>query len=164
MDGKVEEKITFVTKSQLAAYRIWIMVVAVALTLGLLFRLYLLITQFKFPFDLFIGIVILYKLWRTYVGLKPVEFDREFLYVTEKGYDIIVPLENVKSVEIKSLGGLYKIIFYDRIQSGYEIFFMPSLIYPLDYGKQDAKVNILRSYAEKAKLIKHPRLRNALQS
>ena len=41
-----------------------------------------------------------------------VEFDDEFLYVIQKQQDILIPLENIKDVEIVSLGGVYKITLY----------------------------------------------------
>jgi membrane-bound acyltransferase YfiQ involved in biofilm formation len=38
-----------------------------------------------------------------------VEFDDEFLYVIQKGQDILIPLENIKEVDIKTLGGVYEV-------------------------------------------------------
>jgi hypothetical protein len=34
-------------------------------------------------------------------NVHQVEFDDEFLYVIQKGQDILIPLENIKEVEIK---------------------------------------------------------------
>ena len=47
-----------------------------------------------------------------------VEFDDEFLYVIQKQQDILIPLENIKDVEIVSLGGVYKVTLYAKDQLG----------------------------------------------
>jgi len=105
-----------------------------------------------------------YYIYRVFTGIKHVEFDRRFLYVTESGFDVVVPLDNIKKVEIKNMGGIYKITFFDPIQSGQSLFFKPSLIYPLDFKKQDEKVNRLKAYAWHARKNQEQIPPNALTS
>ncbi len=38
-----------------------------------------------------------------------VEFDEDHLYVIQKGQDILIPLENIKEVDIKTIGGVYEV-------------------------------------------------------
>jgi hypothetical protein len=47
-----------------------------------------------------------------------VEFDDEFLFVLQPGQDILIPLENIKEVEIKSLGGVYEVELFNPEQLG----------------------------------------------
>ncbi|MBL7876076.1 MAG: hypothetical protein JNL53_10450, partial [Cyclobacteriaceae bacterium] len=70
-----------------------------------------------------------------------VEFDDEFLYVIQKGQDILIPLENVKEVDIKTLGGVYEVELYQAEQLGKKFYFKPSLLYPFNFKKKDALVN-----------------------
>lgn len=80
-----------------------------------------------------------------------VEFDDEFLYVIHKKGDILIPLENICSVEIVSLGGVYKVnLYYEDILGSY-FYFKPSVLYPLNYKSKDALVDLLRDKIDHAK-------------
>ncbi len=105
-----------------------------------------------------------YKFTQVLAKLQRVEFDEEFLYVIRKNQDIIIPLENIESVEIVSLGGVYKINLYHAEQLGTEFYFKPSLIYPLNYKSKDALVNLLRKQIRIAKSHKQSITSNALTS
>ena len=164
MERKQEEKISFLTARQVRIYNVWLL-----LLIGLCTVIALLVTFQGRSIGTLLngflfGVLIVYPLFRTYRRIKPVEFDRKFLYVTELGFDILVPLDNIKEVEIKTLGGIYKVTFFDPIQSGREILFKPSLIYPLDFKNQDEKVNKLRAYAWSAKQNREAIPKNALTS
>jgi hypothetical protein len=93
-----------------------------------------------------------------------VEFDDEFLYVLQKGQDILIPLENIKEVEIKSLGGVYEVELFNPEQLGKKFYFKPSLLYPFNFKKKDAQVDILRSNINKALRKKQHFQANALHS
>lgn len=93
-----------------------------------------------------------------------VEFDDEFLYVLQKGQDILIPLENIKEVEIKSLGGVYEVELYNPEQLGKKFYFKPSLLYPFNFKKKDALVDILRRNINKALRKKQHFQTNALHS
>ncbi len=70
-----------------------------------------------------------------------VEFDEEYLYVIQKGQDFLIPLENIKEVDIKTLGGVYEVELYQAEQLGLRFYFKPSLLYPFNYKKKDELVN-----------------------
>ncbi|MBL7871795.1 MAG: hypothetical protein JNM78_09310 [Cyclobacteriaceae bacterium] len=93
-----------------------------------------------------------------------VEFDEEFLYVLQKGQDILIPLENIKEVEIKSLGGVYEVELFTPEQLGKKFYFKPSLLYPFNFKKKDSLVDILRSNINKAVRKKQHFQANALHS
>ncbi len=107
---------------------------------------------------------ILYLLIRMVTKFQQVSFDDDFLYVYLKKQDYIVPLENIESVEIESLGGVYKVNLYHPEQLGKEFYFKTSLLYPLNAKKKDALVNVLRKKIDLAKSKRQVYQRNALMS
>lgn len=108
--------------------------------------------------------------WFFYLALRVVKkfqqasFDDEFLYVYQKQQDYVIPLENIESVEIESLGGVYKVNLYHPEQLGKEFYFKTSLIYPLNYRSKDELVNVLRRNIDKAKARRQSLPQNALMS
>lgn len=105
-----------------------------------------------------------YLMIRMLAKLQHVEFDDEHLYVVKRNVDYLIPLENIKSVEIVSLGGVYKVNLYRAEQLGNEFYFKPSLFYPLNYKKKDLLVNHLRKNIDMAKQKKVSLPYNALMS
>jgi len=97
-------------------------------------------------------------------NVHQVEFDKDFLYVIQKGQDILIPLENIKEVDIKSLGGVYEVELFNAEQLGKKFYFKPSLLYPFNFKKKDALVNVLRSNINKALRKKQHLPTNALHS
>jgi hypothetical protein len=93
-----------------------------------------------------------------------VEFDNEFLYVILKEQDILIPLENIKEVDIKSLGGVYEVELFQPEQLGKKFYFKPSLLYPFNFKKKDALVNVLRKNINLAQQKKRTYQANALHS
>jgi hypothetical protein len=93
-----------------------------------------------------------------------VEFDAEFLYVLQKNQDILIPLENIKDVEIVSLGGVYKVTLYAKDQLGDLIYFKPSLLYPFNFKAKDALADVLRRNIAEAKKKVRVYPNNALYS
>ncbi len=107
---------------------------------------------------------IIYLWWRVNERVYNVEFDDEFLYVLLRKNDILIPLENIKDVNIVTLGGVYRVDLYNPEQLGDKIYFKPSLLYPFNHKKKDELVNVLWNNIEKAKQKKQIFLRNALHS
>lgn len=105
-----------------------------------------------------------YRLIRVTAKLYRVEFDHDYLYVLQKHQDLLIPLENIESVEIATLGGVYKVNLYDADQLGDHFYFKLSLWYPLNYKSKDALVNLLRSTINKAKKRPSQDVRNTLHS
>jgi hypothetical protein len=106
----------------------------------------------------------LFALMRATSKLERVSFDDQFLYVYRKELDMVIPLENIESVEITSLGGRYKVNLYNPEQLGKEFYFKTSLLYPLNYRSMDERVNQLRRNIDKAKSSVQDFPRNALHS
>lgn len=106
----------------------------------------------------------IYLLFRLTKKLNRVEFDDEFLYVIRKNQDLIIPLENIESVEIATIGGVYKVNLYHADQLGKEFYFKQSLWYPFNYKCCDDLVNVLRSYIGQAKNRIRTMPTNALHS
>lgn len=94
---------------------------------------------------------IFYLVIRMTLKLHRVEFDDEFLYVLKKHQDLIIPLENIESVEIATVGGVYKVNLFHANQVGKEFYFKLSLWYPFNYKRCDDLVNVLRGNIRKAK-------------
>jgi hypothetical protein len=93
-----------------------------------------------------------------------VEFDNDFLYVILKDQDILIPLENIKEVDIKSLGGVYEVELYQPEQLGKKFYFKPSLLYPFNFKRKDALVNVLRKNINLAQQKKRTHQANSLHS
>jgi hypothetical protein len=93
-----------------------------------------------------------------------VEFDDQFLYVILKGQDIMIPLANIKDIEIKTMGGVYEVELFTAEQLGKKFYFKPSLLYPFNFKKKDALVDVLRKYIDKAKKDRQQLPTNALHS
>ena|SRR5688572_676418 len=105
-----------------------------------------------------------YRLMKMTAQLYRVEFDNDFLYVLLKNQDMVIPLENIESVEISTIGGVYKINLYTPEQLGKHFYFKMSLFYPLNYPSKDELVNVLRRNIDRAKAKKSEFLKNALHS
>lgn len=105
-----------------------------------------------------------YRLMRVTAKLYRVEFDEDYLYVLNKKQDLLIPLENIESVEIATLGGVYKVNLYHPDQIGDHFYLKLSLWYPLNYPSRDALVNVLRSYIKKASARRPHDFQNTLPS
>lgn len=113
---------------------------------------------------LWIPIIFLWSWIRIHKKVHRIEFDEDFLYVIRKNQDTIIPLENIKDVQIKSLVGFYQIDLYNPEDFGSQLFFKPSLLYPLNFKKKDALVNTLRRHIEDSKRKVQSLQKNALHS
>ena len=105
-----------------------------------------------------------YRLMKVTAKLYRVEFDNDFLYVLLGNQDMVIPLENIESVEISTVGGVYKINLFNSEQLGNHFYFKMSLFYPLNYRSKDELVNVLRKNIDRAKAKKSEFIKNALHS
>ena len=94
---------------------------------------------------------IVYKIVKHINKIKSISFDDSSLYYIKDDYEVQVPFEDIKDIEIKTLDGLYEIHFYSPTQDGERIFFKTSLWYPLNFKKQDELVNVLRDKIDRYK-------------
>lgn len=93
-----------------------------------------------------------------------VEFDDEFLYLIQKEADILIPLQNIKGVELKTMGGLYEIKLFHPEIVGDLIYYKPSLLYPFNFIAKDKIADILREKIAIAKRRPQEFQKNALMS
>ncbi len=94
---------------------------------------------------------LVYRWVKAHLRVFPVEFDDEFLYILKKGQDLLIPLENIKDIEMKTLGGMWRVDLLYADVIGDHFYFKPSLLYPLNYKSKDALVNLLWKKIEVAK-------------
>jgi hypothetical protein len=93
-----------------------------------------------------------------------VEFDDEFLYLIRKEADVLIPLQNIKDIELKTMGGLYQIKLHHPEAVGDLIYYKPSLLYPFNFKSKDRIADILRHKVELAKRKPDVFQKNALMS
>ena len=93
-----------------------------------------------------------------------VEFDDEFMYVTQANQELLIPLENIKDFNLVDLGGIYQVVLYSKESFGDKFYFLPSLLFVFNHKKKEALVDILWANIEKAKTKKQDFQRNALHS
>lgn len=97
------------------------------------------------------------KLMKKMKAFKRISYNDRCLWVQEKDFDIEVPLDRVKSVDLVSLDGLYKFEFFDNYQFGDTIYCKPSMWYPLNYPKVDKELDRIRFFIRKRKeKVQHP--------
>ena len=106
----------------------------------------------------------LYLWWKANIKVFHVEFDDDFFYVRQIHHDVLIPLENIKDVNLVSIVGLYKVDLYSHETFGDKFYFKPSLLYPFNHKKKEALVDVLWANIEKAKKRKQVIQRNALMS
>lgn len=106
----------------------------------------------------------IYTWFKAHIKVYKVEFDDEYLYVLKRTGDVLIPLENIKDIEMKTLGGMWRVELYYEDIIGNHFYFKPSLLYPLNYKRKDKLVNLLWEKIELAKQ-RRPRIQtNALHS
>lgn len=120
--------------------------------------------NFSFVFTLTTWGYVIYVWLKAHAKVYRVEFDDDYLYVIRKKQDILIPLENIKDIEMKTLGGMWRVDLYYADVLGDHFYFKPSLLYPLNAKSKDALVNVLWKKIELAKTRKQVFQRNALQS
>lgn len=106
----------------------------------------------------------IYLWWQANKRVYHTEFDEEYMYVQQQGHDVLIPLENIKDVNLISVGGVYKVDLYSPETFGDKFYFKPSLLYPFNHKKKEAIVDVLWANIEKAKKRKQVLQRNALMS
>lgn len=138
-------------------YKIFLVVLVTALVVayllprdlsitGLLISLFYVALLIKFWFPSF------FKMLKSF---KEVSYDQSSLYVKHRDYEIQVPFERIRNVELKSLDGLYRFELIDEDQFGKYIYCKPSLWYPFNYTKVDDELDRIRKMISKRKQEKY---------
>ena len=99
----------------------------------------------------------IYMNWVQYnFKLKSIEYDKENIYVQDGQQDVQISMADIKSIELDNIGGAFRINFFQQTPFGMNIYFKPSIYYPINFSKMDAKINELRSIIDRAKRQKLP--------
>lgn len=162
------QRIKSLSTRYLGFYKNSVLVVLVGLLLFFVFVAVQAIVNGKYFFNSLFNVFyfgfFIYGWIRINRNVHRVEFDEEYLYVILRGQDMLIPLENIKEVDIKSLGGVYEVELFTAEQLGKKFYFKPSLLYPFNYKKKDLLVNVLRKNINKAQARKQHFQANALHS
>lgn len=92
-----------------------------------------------------------YTLHRRGRKLSKLAYDHENLCLAEGTQEEIIPLWQVKQVELTTLNGGYRIDFHPGACQHDYLLFLPSFWYPLNFKKQDAKIERFRESIYQAK-------------
>lgn len=82
-----------------------------------------------------------FKAFKHSKKLKTVSYDDSSVYYEKDGYEVQVPFEDIKSIELDQG---WAINLYRPTQDGDRIMFTPSVWYPFNFKKKDAEINVLR--------------------
>jgi len=86
-----------------------------------------------------------------FLRLKNVSYDESSIYYNKKSYEVQIPFEDIASIELKSVTGIYGIMLKIPSQGEKEIYFKASVWYPLNFQKKDEIVDELRQAISKYK-------------
>jgi hypothetical protein len=135
---------TIVSTSKLMTYKIIVFIVIVIMIIlvlisaynasGIIWRVYL---------TVFWGFMAFWAI-RDVLRLKNVSYDQYSVYYDREDYEVQIPFNEIKSIDIMSIDGIYKINLFHPNQDGKAIRFKTSLWYPFNFKRQDEKVNELR--------------------
>lgn len=138
---------TIVSTSKIKTYKIIALSIVSIITLfvvgGALYR-WIGFDEYNLLIILPVYVMFAYQAIPAIIKIKNVSYDDSSVYYDRKGYEVQIPFEDIKSIEIKTISGIYKIILFDPTQDGSVIMFKTSLWYPFNFRKQDDKVNELR--------------------
>lgn len=145
---------TIVSTSKLKSYKIIALTLVSAITLAVLsFGLVSVIKHSEFHLLLIVPpyIIMAYKAIPAIVKIKNISYDDSSVFYDKNGFEVQIPFEDIKDIEIKTISGIYTINLYTPSQDGKSIMFKTSLWYPLNFKKQDEKVNELRDRIDRYK-------------
>lgn len=103
-------------------------------------------------------------LWRMARNQRQVAFDDRFAYLKMRGHELLIPLENVKDIELKTMLGTYEVTLYHPEQFGTSFFFKVSLLYPLNHRQKELLIDRFWEAVERARKRGADLPRNALMS
>ena len=145
---------TIVSTSKLKTYRIWSLIIVIGLLTSIIgFTLFRIIYQNIFfeGLSTIVWIIIFYRAIHVILKIKSVSYDGSSVYYDKRGFEVQIPFEDIKGIEIKTISGIYKINLFAPSQDGPSIMFKTSLWYPFNFKKQDEKVNELRDRIDRYK-------------
>lgn len=151
----------------LELYRYGFVVLLIGLIVFFLIAKYQQFTKSSHLPDLFSSFVLCYFIYvwlKSHAKVYRVEFDDDYLYVIRKKQDVLIPLENIKDIKLKTFFGMWQVDLFYADLVGDRFYFKPSLLYPLNSKSKDALVNVLWQKIDVAKRKKPHFQANALHS
>jgi len=145
---------TIVSTSKIKTYKIITLSIIISITFFIVVgALYQLIAFSEYALLLIVPayIIFAYQAIPAVINIKNVSYDDSSVYYDKKGFEVQIPFEDVRDIEIKTISGIYKIKLYSPSQDGAAIMFKTSLWYPFNFKKQDEKVNELRDRIDRYK-------------
>ena len=98
----------------LMPFKVFVWSLPIAFSLVLFYRVYR--DGFRATIWPLAWVFLLYRAYLINKKLYHVEFDEDFLYVVRRDADLLVPLENIKDINLISMLGHWEIIFYNAEQ------------------------------------------------
>ena len=145
---------TIVSTSKLKTYRIIALTLVSGITLAVLVFGLISVLRFGDYFQLFmipLYIMLAYRAIPAIIRIKSISYDDSSIYYERDGYEVQVPFEDIRNIEIKTISGIYQVNLFALSQDGKSILFKTSLWYPFNFKKQDEKVNELRDKIDRYK-------------
>lgn len=136
-----------VSTSKLKTYKVIALTLVSIITLAVLVFAILSVVRYDEYYQLLsvpLYIMLAYKAIPAIIKIKNVSYDESSVYYDKNGFEVQIPFEDIKDIEIKTISGIYTINLYVPSQDGTSIMFKTSLWYPFNFRKQDEKVNELR--------------------
>lgn len=137
-------------------YRLLHFILIPCIIIGLVIMLYAGKTEMKL-FNSINAILFSYILWKRGQLLKPMSYDSEYLYIREGKQEEVIPLHAIARIELKTLGGGWDIYFKPGYTPRESLIFIPSLLYPLNFKKIEARVDAFEKTFRQAKEKATPR-------
>lgn len=145
---------TIVSTSKLKIYKLTTLTLVSAITLAVLIFAILSIVRNDEYYQLLmvpLYIMLAYKAIPAVIKIKNVSYDDSSVYYDKNGYEVQIPFEDIRDIEIKTISGIYIINLYRPSQDGNTIMFKTSLWYPFNFKREDGKVNELRDKIDRYK-------------
>ena len=145
---------TIVSTSKLRTYKLITLTFVSVVTLAVLIFALMSIVRYDEYYQLLIVplyVMLAYKAIPAVINIKNVSFDDSSVYYDKNGYEVQIPFEDIKDIEIKTISGIYIINLYRPSQDGNFIMFKTSLWYPFNFRSEDEKVNDLRDKIDRYK-------------
>jgi hypothetical protein len=147
---------TLVSTSKLKTYKAIALTLVSLITLAVVIFAAISVFKFKEFHQLLVVpvyIVLAVQAIPAIIKIKNISYDEGAVYYDKKGFEVQIPFEDIRDIEIKTLSGIYKINLYLPAQDGKYILFKTSLWYPFNFRKQDEKVNELRDKINRYKRV-----------
>lgn len=120
-------------------YRLLYFMLISCIIIGMAFYLYSAENPRSHLFFLFQTLFFCYILWKRRLLLKQMSYDSEYLYVRERQQEEVITLQAIARIELKTPGGGWDIYFKGNYMRRESLIFIPSLFYPLNFKKIDAR-------------------------